>query len=91
MNTPEENKRLLREITENAGYDNPAAKQALKMKAALEMVLMFHGLEDWDDTKRIAWERLQLEAGRQKPGDMATTRVLCDTIREVLGLQEERA
>ena len=66
-----------------------ASQQSTKRLACLEMVLMFHNGEPWTPEKSREWNHLQAVAGREFPRDSATTKVLCDTIREVLGLQEE--
>ena len=96
MNVPVVNLRILKSIEEMAGRDwaivphaHDAAQQSMKMKAALEMVLAFHSGEPWTPERNVAWGNLQIDAGREFIDDSATTRVLCQTIREVLGLAEE--
>lgn len=57
-----------------------------KKDAALEAVLLFHSGSPWDDTKRLRW----LELAHLVLKDVyylnyeATTRVLCDMVREAL-------
>lgn len=46
-------------------------------RAALELPLLFHGGGPWDDAKRLRW--VELTGNRE-----ATTKVLCDAIREAL-------
>jgi hypothetical protein len=60
------------------------AKHAVKMEAALRMVLMFYK-SNWDAELREKWKTLQASAGIEHPIEEATTRVMCDTIRDVLG------
>lgn len=47
---------------------------------ALAAVLLFHGAGPWDEQKRAAWAKFT----RGRPD--ATTRALCDTVREALGI-----
>lgn len=97
MNFPMQNKLQLKHLEEMASNDwanvphaQQAAQQAMKMKAALELVLAFHSGEPWSHESVSKWLSLQRDAGVLHPSETATTRVLCDTIREVLGLKEER-
>ena len=55
---------------------NKMTKQE-KLENALKATLLFHMSSHWDETSRKAWKRL---TGR----DAATTRTLCDFIRETL-------
>ena len=61
-----------------------AGKQAMRMKAVLEMMLMFYTPGRWEYRER--WQELQSNAGVESPEELATTKVLCDTIRNVLGI-----
>lgn len=94
MNYPQRNLTDLRALRDLATWhDIPstanAAQQALKMEAALRLVLLFHSPEPWTSSRQLAWTNAQVEAGVEFPRDEATTRVLCDTIRAVLGESEE--
>jgi hypothetical protein len=48
-----------------------------QLESALRLVLDFHGAGHWDETRRHRW---QVATGT----DEATTRVMCDHIRQVL-------
>lgn len=92
---PEIQKRQLKRMAEHAGPDWNAvpdaqnvAKLGLQMEAALRMVLMFHG-GDWYAAERAEWLRLQEQIGVEFPQADATTRILCDTIRMVLGVERD--
>ena len=96
MNFPKKNLDDLKVLKEMAENDNPlvkitsdAAKQGMKMKAALEMVLSFHDPEAWTSERDHQWYDLQRAAGVENVKQGASTRTLCDTIREVLGLKME--
>lgn len=52
-------------------------KERDRYRAALELPLLFHGGGVWDDAKRLRWADL---TGNRE----ATTKVLCDAIREAL-------
>jgi hypothetical protein len=65
---------------------NEAGKQGLRMEAVLKLVLLYHSGEPWDDAKKGEWHNLQVEAGMQDVRD-ATTRGLCNVVREVLGIE----
>ena len=97
MNFPEENKRALKQLHDFASTDwddvkhaNEAGKQAVKMETALKMVLEFHSGEAWTADRSNEWYNLQIQAGRSEAGYEATTKILCDTIREVLGMEARR-
>jgi hypothetical protein len=100
VNYPLKNKRALECLADSASiladgspkypYLQDGGKQALKMQAALKMVLAFHDPAPWSFERCQEWRLLQNAAGRLDPDEAATTRVLCDTIREVLGLAEEK-
>jgi len=51
--------------------------QSTRLRAALELPLMFHSAGPWDDNKRKRWAEL---TGNGE----ATTRVICDAIRAAL-------
>ncbi len=96
MNFPTKSKRcleILRSFQEERFAATPflqeAGQHSERMEAALRMVLAFHSAERWDIQRNLEWHNLQVQAGRGRVTDGATTKVLCDTIREVLGLQEE--
>lgn len=75
---------------------DPLTETGVKQRAALEMVLMFHG-PIWDEAKRTRWNRLAslcLGADYQQCTSHglpaansfdATTRVMCDCVRAALG------
>jgi hypothetical protein len=91
MNYPEQNKRALATLEGYATHwqDVPSAcdagKQAMKMQAALRLVLTFHSGEPWTPEWDRRWIDLQEQAGVLLPRAGATTKNLCDVIREVLG------
>lgn len=94
MNCAETNRELLKDLhaAASGGWANiplskDQAKLACKMEAALKLVLIFHSASPWNSTKEIDWCNLQVDCGCEEPVREATTRVLCDTIREVLGRQ----
>ncbi len=95
-NSPAHNRLQLKHISEMASNDwanvphaQQAAQQGLKMAAALKMVLEFHCCDPWTPDRDEKWRVLQERAGRFRPHLAVTTKELCDTIREVLGEQEE--
>lgn len=97
MNSTIENKRLIRALYDMASPNwekvpsaQHPAQLALKMHAALEMTLQFHASSPWDEEMKMKWQLLQQYAGRETQAPECTTKSLCDTIREVLGIQEER-
>jgi hypothetical protein len=95
MNHPELNKLQLKNLADMASTNwanvpHYAAVQAIKMKAALEMVLLFHTAGRWTSELSLQWHNLQGEAGREFSSQAVTTKVICDTIQEVLGLQQEK-
>lgn len=59
-------------------YVTPASHDVLD---ALRLPLLFHGAGPWDDAKRLAWLRI---TGTEE----ATTKVMCDHLRMVLGIVE---
>ncbi len=61
-----------------------AGQMALRMKAALEMVLMFHDGAVWGADQTRRWKDLQSMIGKN-PSACCTTKVLCDSIHKVLG------
>lgn len=86
-----DNQRIINQHHHVAGHDwddvphaQSMAQHAVKMEAALRMVLMFYK-SHWDAELREKWKSLQKTAGIEHPIDEATTRVMCDTIRDVLG------
>lgn len=93
MNFHLEIQRLLRETESVAGpdWDNVphaqqiAAWQSLKMRAALRMVLLFYTAPYWSHDQRLEWFNLQVDAGLTDCTYEASTRVLCDAVRSVLG------
>jgi hypothetical protein len=93
MNLPEENRRILeafRGLASHLGDDHPSFQKisrfALKMEACLWMVLMFHGNGPWTEERAEEWKSLQIQAGIETPSEAGTTKILCDTIRDVLGI-----
>lgn len=52
--------------------------QTKSLRESLELVLLFHSGTYWDATKAARWKELTGNAE-------ATTKVLCDHIRKVLG------
>lgn len=74
--------RAMAQWTEN-DYSQKAGEQGVKMEAALRLVLLFY-TGDWTGEKRLEWHNLQVQAGVQFTRD-ATTKGLCDVIRDVLG------
>ena len=95
MNYPLQNLAALRSLYDYTTTDwdhvpsaQAAGKQALKMEAALKLVLLFHSGKPWDSEAKNQWHNLSVDAGVEFP-KAATTRGLCDLIREVLGMQAE--
>ena len=94
MNHPATNRRALAELANYATQwrEIPSAMEAgqlgLKMEAALQMTLLFKDYTTyWTDQHREQWIELQRKAGIDEPNPEATSRVLCDTIRAVLGVE----
>jgi len=52
-----------------------------KLRAALELPLMFHASGPWDEDKRRRWKEIT-------GSDEATTKIMCDHIRNVLATVE---
>lgn len=62
----------------------------LRMEAALKLVLLFHSPNPWTADKGLEWRRLQTAAGVKDAHSEATSKALCDVVREVLGVEEGR-
>jgi len=62
--------------------DGMLLEQNVELREALEAVLLFHSPPPWEEAKRARWQEL---TGK----DEATTKVLCDRIREVLADEEQ--
>ena len=60
----------------------------LQMHEALEAVLLFHRPGHWNAAKRERWKNLTTNT-RWTKGREATTKVLCDLVREALGDADE--
>lgn len=56
-----------------------------KQRAALELVLLFHRGGEWRRGEDAAWLNFQRLAGVETPSADATSKVLCDVVRRVLG------
>lgn len=93
--TTNERKRALEWIKDYVGLHwegssmRLARTLAMQMRAALEMVLLFHMVGPWLSEHTKQWMDLQKRAGIDAPDPSATTRVLCDVIRKVLGIVED--
>lgn len=56
-----------------------------QLRAALKLVLLYQSPGGWGVNQDKEWLDLQIQAGIETPVAQANTRVLCDTIRKVLG------
>jgi hypothetical protein len=93
--TAPERRRAIERLHAHAGADwreitdaHEAGKQGVRMEAALRLVLAFHSGEPWTRERQLDWHNLQVEAGVEHPHP-ATTKGLCDVIRDVLGIEPE--
>lgn len=67
-----------------------AGMQAVRMETALRMVLLYFSGRPWDSVEAHLWANCQAKAGIENPREECSSRVLCDTIRSVLGASEQR-
>jgi hypothetical protein len=74
-------------------FTTPPPMNTEKAKRALQAVLLFHSAGPWDGAKRLEWQNICAEVlgSNNLPGRVigrsswdATTRVLCDLVREAL-------
>lgn len=62
-----------------------AGRMAIRMKAALEMALLFHRGGAWTQADTIRWIALQNLIGVESTKGEASTKTLCNVLRDVLG------